>query len=118
MDTSVNNKKYNGPIAFYKSTCLYSRKISKSLQGKQRARRKIRELAYNFDVDGYIAPDLTILAEHITEGGITQMAYQEEPLAIIYAVRGDGELVATAKLSTPLKKNFGSEATIKVKLTY
>ena len=31
---------------------------------------------------------------------------------------GDGELVATAKLSTPLKKNYGSEATIKVKLTY
>ncbi len=33
----------------------------------QRAKRKIRELAYNFDVDGYIAPDMTILAEHITE---------------------------------------------------
>jgi hypothetical protein len=30
----------------------------------------------------------------------------------------DGELVANAKLSTPLKKNYGSEATIKVKLTY
>ena len=60
----------------------------------QRAKRKIRELAYNFDVDGYVAPDLTILAEHITEGGITQMAYQEEPLSIIYAVREDGELVA------------------------
>ena len=38
----------------------------------QRAKRKIRELAYNFDVDGYIAPDLTILAEHITEGGIAR----------------------------------------------
>ena len=60
----------------------------------QRAKRKIRELAYNFDVDGYVAPDLTILAEHITQGGITQMAYQEEPLSIIYAVREDGELVA------------------------
>ena len=60
----------------------------------QRAKRKIRELAYNFDVDGYIAPDLTILAEHITKGGITQMAYQEEPLSIVYAVREDGELVA------------------------
>ena len=45
----------------------------------QRAKRKIRELAYNFDVDGYTAPDLTILAEHITEGGINTMAYQEEP---------------------------------------
>ncbi len=29
-----------------------------------------------------------------------------------------GELVAVANLSTPLKKNFSSEATIKVKLTY
>ena len=59
----------------------------------QRARRKIRELAYNFDVDGYIAPDMTILAEHITEGGLTQVAYQQEPNQIIYATREDGELV-------------------------
>ena len=29
-----------------------------------------------------------------------------------------GDLVAVGNLSTPLKKNFGSEATIKVKLTY
>ena len=60
----------------------------------QRAKRKIRELAYNFDVDGYIAPDLTILAEHITEGNVVEMAYQEEPLAIIWCVRGDGQLIA------------------------
>ena len=59
----------------------------------QRAKRKIRELAYNFDVDGYIAPDMTILAEHITEGGVSQIAYQQEPNQIIYAVRGDGELI-------------------------
>jgi hypothetical protein len=60
----------------------------------QRAKRKIRELAYNFDVDGYIAPDLTILAEHVTNSGIVEMAYQEEPLAIIWCVRNDGELIA------------------------
>ena len=59
----------------------------------QRAKRKIRELAYNFDVDGYTAPDMTILAEHISEGGLTQIAYQQEPNQIIYGVRGDGELV-------------------------
>ena len=29
-----------------------------------------------------------------------------------------GEMVAVGNLSTPLKKNFSSEATIKVKLTY
>nr|BAR37490.1 putative tail tubular protein B [uncultured Mediterranean phage uvMED] len=59
----------------------------------QRARRKIRELAFNFDVDGYVAPDMTILAEHITEGGLTQVAYQQEPNQIIYATREDGELI-------------------------
>ena len=31
---------------------------------------------------------------------------------------GIGNMVATGKLSTPLKKNFSSEATIKVKLTF
>ena len=59
----------------------------------QRAKRKIRELAYNFDVDGYIAPDMTILAEHITETGITQLTYQQEPNQIIWGVRDDGELI-------------------------
>ena len=59
----------------------------------QRAKRKVRELAYNFDVDGYIAPDMTILAEHVTETGLTQLAYQQEPNQIIWGVRGDGELI-------------------------
>ena len=30
----------------------------------------------------------------------------------------NGDMVAVGNLSTPLKKNFTSEATIKVKLTY
>ena len=59
----------------------------------QRAKRKLRELAYNFDVDGYVAPDLTILAEHITKTGITQMAYQEEPNSVVWCVRTDGQLL-------------------------
>jgi hypothetical protein len=59
----------------------------------QRAKRKIRELAYNFDVDGYVAPDMTILAEHISETGINEMSYQQEPNQIIWCVRQDGQLV-------------------------
>jgi len=58
----------------------------------QRAKRKIRELAYNFDVDGYVAPDMTILAEHISETGFNEMSYQQEPNQIIWAVREDGQL--------------------------
>jgi hypothetical protein len=59
----------------------------------QRAKRKLRELAYNFDVDGYVSPDLTILAEHISEGGFKQLSYQQEPNQIIWCVRNDGQLV-------------------------
>lgn len=59
----------------------------------QRAGRKLRELAFVFENDSYKAPDLTILAEHITEGGITQIAYQQEPDSLVYAVRGDGQLL-------------------------
>ncbi len=58
----------------------------------QRAKRKMRELAYNFDTDGYVAPDLTILAEHITDSGITQMDYQQEPYSIVWGARTDGVL--------------------------
>jgi hypothetical protein len=58
----------------------------------QRAKRKIRELVYNYDVDGYVAPDMTLLAEHVSEGGFDQMDVQQEPDNIIWAVRADGEL--------------------------
>jgi len=60
----------------------------------QRAKRKIRELAYNFDVDGYTAPDLTILNESVTNTGINQIAYQQEPSSMLWCVRDDGVLAA------------------------
>ena len=56
----------------------------------QKAKRKIRELQYNFDSDGYIAPDLTILNDIVTKSGINEMAYQQEPDSILWCVRDDG----------------------------
>ena len=58
----------------------------------QRAKRKIRELAYDFDVDGYTAPDLTILNETVTDSGINEMAYQQSPDSNLWCVREDGIL--------------------------
>lgn len=60
----------------------------------QRASRKLRELAYVFEVDGFKAPDMTLLSEHITYSGITELAYQEQPQAILWGVRGDGTLLS------------------------
>jgi len=58
----------------------------------QAAKRKIRELAYNYDSDGYVAPDLTILNETVTKSGITEMAFQQSPDNILWCVREDGVL--------------------------
>ena len=59
----------------------------------QRAKRKVRELGYNYDADSYTAPDLTILAEHITESGIKEFALQQEPDNIVWCVLENGKLV-------------------------
>ena len=59
----------------------------------QRAGRKARELAYVYEVDGFRSPDMTILAEHIMEGGVTQIAYQQEPYSVVWMVRNDGQLI-------------------------
>lgn len=59
----------------------------------QRAGRKVRALKYDVDTGGYIAPDIAVLAEHITEGGVTEMAYQQEYDSLLWCVRGDGVML-------------------------
>jgi hypothetical protein len=61
----------------------------------QRGGRKVREFQYQGEINtgGYAAPDITILAEHLTEGTITQFAYQQEPESIVWALRNDGTLL-------------------------
>lgn len=60
----------------------------------QRATRKIWELGFSFDADGLDAFDMTRLAFHVTRSGIVEMAYQEEPNSLVWAVRGDGQLAS------------------------
>lgn len=59
----------------------------------QRSGRKLKEIAYNFQQDGYVTNDMTVLAEHITAGGIIDMAWHREPYVALWAVRADGKLL-------------------------
>ena len=59
----------------------------------QRAGRKVRELAYVYEVDGFRSPDMTVLSEHITKGGLGTFDYQQEPWSVLWFVRSDGQLV-------------------------
>lgn len=59
----------------------------------QRAGRKVRAMSYDYSKDGYLAPDLAVLAEHITSGTVLELAYQQEPDYLLWGVRGDGALL-------------------------
>lgn len=67
-------------------------RIGNELLFVQRSGRKVRSMAYRVESDSYAAPDLTTLAEHLTETGIVAMAYQQEPQPILWCVRADGKL--------------------------
>jgi hypothetical protein len=59
----------------------------------QRNGRKVRELTYDYQTNGWVAPDLSLLAEHITVGGITEADYAQDPDSIVWCVRTDGVLL-------------------------
>ena len=71
-----------------------------------RGGRQLREFAFVFDVDGYQAADLLLLAEHLTRrataGGtdptIVDLAYQQRPESRLWAVRSDGVLLSCTYL--------------------
>jgi hypothetical protein len=60
----------------------------------QRGGRKIRALGYRVESDSFNAPDISVLAEHVTEGGILEMAFSQEPDSVVWMVRGDGAAVS------------------------
>lgn len=71
-------------------------KVGNELLFVQRAGRKIRACGYRYDIDGFDSPDRTVFSEHITETGIVDMAFQQEPSPMVHCVRTDGQMaVAT-----------------------
>lgn len=59
----------------------------------QRSGRKVRSLGYRYDFDGYTAPDVSALAEHLLREGIVELAWQQEPDSLLWAVTGTGKLL-------------------------
>lgn len=68
-------------------------RVANTILFVQRAGRKVREYTYNFETDSYVAPNMNVLAEHITQGGVVDMTYQQEPFQIVWVPRADGTLL-------------------------
>ena len=59
----------------------------------QRARRKIHDIIYSFNLDQLKPRDLTVLCEHITRSGIVELQFQQEPINVVWMRRNDGTLI-------------------------
>lgn len=64
----------------------------------ERGGRKVRQYLYSYDVDQFIAPDVSLLAEHITADGLTSLALQMDPLPMIWSTRSDGQVATMTYL--------------------
>lgn len=67
--------------------------VGKATMFIQRGGKKVRELLFYFDIDGYRSTDLTELSEHISGKGFTGSAYTKIPQSILWFVREDGALI-------------------------
>lgn len=56
--------------------------------------KSIREFIFDLNTDGYVAPDVTVLSDHLLSSGIVEMTYQQTPDSIIWICTTDGQLIA------------------------
>jgi hypothetical protein len=56
--------------------------------------RRIRELVYNWESDSLVSPNMTLLSDHITAGGIKEIAFSKEPDPILWVLTNDGSLLS------------------------
>jgi hypothetical protein len=87
--TNINGK----PMSRYGSADTAPVNAGRAVLFVQRASRKLREMAYVWEVDGFKAPDMAVLAEHITRPSIDEIVYQEQPQTVVWGKRGDGVLL-------------------------
>jgi hypothetical protein len=80
----------------YGSAPLPALRINDGIFFVERQGRRLREFAYLIDRESYGAADLTRLAEHLTEGGITQLAWQANREPFLWAVTARGTLLSFA----------------------
>ncbi len=59
----------------------------------ERTGRKVRRVTYSGEDEKFIGSNLTVLSEHVTGEGIVQMAFAQQPNAILWAVTAGGELI-------------------------
>jgi hypothetical protein len=87
--TNVRARRHSGNGSEF----LKARVVNDAVLFVQRGGKKLRDMTFSFEADGYVSNDLTLLAEHITGEGIIDTAWQSQPYGTLWCVTSDGELL-------------------------
>jgi hypothetical protein len=82
---------YKSQVGFG-SAYIQAVQVSDAILYVENGGRRVREFLYSYERDHYLAPDMTILAEHITGDGIVDIAYQHRPDSVLWCVCSDGNM--------------------------
>ncbi len=77
----------------YGSAFITPVRVDSNVLFVQRGARKIRRFRFKFETDNYVAEDITIMAGHITESGIKELAHMTNPDSIVWGVLNNGVLI-------------------------
>ena len=67
-------------------------KIGNNLLYVQQNGRNVRELIFDNEQERYSADDISIRSENLTQYGIEELAYQDQPHALLWCRKADGKL--------------------------
>lgn len=93
---SSTNVKVKAPTAHGCSATVRPLNLGGVLYFSSPGERNLRAFRYRLDLDGYSAPDLALLAEHLLEEGvgIVDMVYARRPYSAVFAVTRGGTLLS------------------------
>lgn len=69
-------------------------RVGKALLFVQNPGRKLREMLYDLFTNTFAAKDMAQAAYHLTENGIREMTYADNPNCLLWMVKNDGTLAA------------------------
>lgn len=58
-----------------------------------RLRRRLYEMGYSYEQDGYLAREVSVLNDHLFEVGVNRVEYVDAPYRYVLALRDDGKVV-------------------------
>lgn len=86
---TIDNRKYEQQIEI-SAADIPPIKANDALLLLRRGKKTLVELSYNYEQDGFIAPDMTLLVPEVLQGKVRQMVYQENPYPLLWFVMEDG----------------------------